>query len=108
MKFRELERGAIGQVHLNLQDLLHHKEMVEHFTVEAKNRSTHLAAVNSRSILEHHYKNLLLDHKEHLAAAKSTEEKAAVHTRLKQAHDAVANSPYTDIDNIHRTVQHLQ
>lgn len=86
----------------------HHKEMVEHFTGEAKNRSTHLAAVNSRSILEHHYKNLLLDHKEHLAAAKSTEEKAAVHTRLKQAHDAVANSPYTDIDNIHRTVQHLQ
>ena len=29
MKFREPERGAIGQVHLNLQDLLHHKEMVE-------------------------------------------------------------------------------
>jgi type I restriction enzyme R subunit len=29
MKFRELERDAIGQVHLNLQDLLHHKEMVE-------------------------------------------------------------------------------
>ncbi len=29
MKFREVESGAIGQVHLNLQDLLHHKEMVE-------------------------------------------------------------------------------
>ncbi|ACF43710.1 type I restriction endonuclease subunit R [Pelodictyon phaeoclathratiforme] len=29
MKFREPDSGAIGQVHLNLQDLLHHKEMVE-------------------------------------------------------------------------------
>ena len=29
MKFREADIGAIGQVHLNLQDLLHHKEMVE-------------------------------------------------------------------------------
>ena len=29
MKFREPEIGALGQVHLNLQDLLHHKEMVE-------------------------------------------------------------------------------
>ncbi|MEI7787319.1 MAG: hypothetical protein WCI23_01645 [Chlorobiaceae bacterium] len=29
MKFREQESVAIGQVHLNLQDLLHNKEMVE-------------------------------------------------------------------------------
>ncbi len=29
MKFRESDSGAIGQVHLNLQDILHHKEMVE-------------------------------------------------------------------------------
>ncbi|MEI6757660.1 MAG: DEAD/DEAH box helicase family protein, partial [Chlorobium sp.] len=29
MKFREQDIDGIGQVHLNLQDLLHHKEMVE-------------------------------------------------------------------------------
>jgi len=29
MKFREQDNGAIGQVHLNLVDLLHNKEMVE-------------------------------------------------------------------------------
>jgi len=29
MKFREQESGAIGQVHLNLADLIHNKEMVE-------------------------------------------------------------------------------
>jgi len=72
-------------------------------------RGVHLATVNAQSILAHHYTNLLVDHKKHLANAKTKEEKDEVHARLARAHDAAMHGgvDITGHDGVHRYAQHI-